>query len=65
MHEKYRGHDQIYTAANGVGMEISRIGNSIINTQHKNLVLKDIMHVHDASKSLLSVHALLLIIMSS
>uniref|UniRef100_A0A453J993 Uncharacterized protein n=1 Tax=Aegilops tauschii subsp. strangulata TaxID=200361 RepID=A0A453J993_AEGTS len=37
MHEKYHGHDQVYTAANGAGMEISHVGQSFIKTPHKNL----------------------------
>uniref|UniRef100_A0A453EQ70 Retrovirus-related Pol polyprotein from transposon TNT 1-94-like beta-barrel domain-containing protein n=1 Tax=Aegilops tauschii subsp. strangulata TaxID=200361 RepID=A0A453EQ70_AEGTS len=37
MHEQYRGQDQVYTAANGVGMEISHIGQAVIKTPHKNL----------------------------
>lgn len=56
MHEKYRGHDQIYTAANGAGMEISHIGQLIIKTPHKSLVLNGILHVPNASKTLLFVH---------
>ena len=60
MHDKYRGHDQIYTAANGAGMEINRIGQSIIKTPHKDLVLKEILHVPNASKTLLSVHRIAL-----
>ena len=31
MHEKYRGHDQIYTAANGGGMEISHWYVSVVS----------------------------------
>uniref|UniRef100_A0A453KL04 Uncharacterized protein n=1 Tax=Aegilops tauschii subsp. strangulata TaxID=200361 RepID=A0A453KL04_AEGTS len=39
LHEKYCGHDQVYTATNGAGMEISHIGHSFIKTPHKNLEL--------------------------
>ena len=60
MQEKYRGHDEVYTVANGAGMKISHIGQSIIETPHKNLVLKDILHVPNASKTLLSVHRIAL-----
>ena len=60
MHEKYRGHEQIYTVGNGAGMEISRIGQSTIKTPHKDLVLKEILHVPNASKTLLSVHRIAL-----
>ena len=45
MHEKYRGNDPIYTAANGPSMEISHIGKSIIETPHTNLEHNDILHV--------------------
>uniref|UniRef100_A0A453AEN7 Uncharacterized protein n=1 Tax=Aegilops tauschii subsp. strangulata TaxID=200361 RepID=A0A453AEN7_AEGTS len=39
MHENYRGHDQVYTAANGAGMDISDVGQSFIKTPHKTLEL--------------------------
>ena len=60
MHEKYRGNDQVYTAANGAGMEISHIGQSHIKTPYKNLEIKDILHVPNASKTLLSVRRIAL-----
>ena len=60
MHEKYRGNDPIYTAANGPSMEISHIGKSIIETPHTNLELNDILHVPNAAKNLLSVHRIAL-----
>ena len=60
MQEKYRGHDEVYTVANGAGMKISHIGQSVIGTPHKNLVLKDILHVPNASKTLLCVHRIAL-----
>ena len=60
MHEKYRGHDQVYTAANGAGMEISHVGQSFIKTPHKNLEINDILYVPNASKTLLSVHRIAL-----
>ena len=60
MHEKYHGNDQIYTAANGAGMEISHIGQAVIKTPHKNLEINEILHVPNASKTLLSVHRIAL-----
>ena len=50
----------IYTAANGAGMEVSRISQSIIKTPHKDLVLKEILHVPNASRTLLLVHRIAL-----
>jgi hypothetical protein len=57
--DKYKGRDQVHTA-NGNGMNISHIGNSILRTQHNSLHLKNILHVPSASKNLLPVHRLTL-----
>jgi hypothetical protein len=59
MHEKYRGHDQVHNA-NGEGIEISHVGHSIIKTPHQNIHLKNILHVPNTSKNLLSVHRIAL-----
>jgi histone deacetylase 1/2 len=56
-HERYHGNDQVH-AANGVGMNISHIGNSIIPTHDQNIHLKDVLHVPDATKNLASAHRL-------
>ena len=58
MQEKYRGHDQVYTAANGAGMKISHIGHAYVRTPTRNLHLKNIMHVPKATKNLISAHRL-------
>jgi hypothetical protein len=55
MHEPYTGADQIH-AANGSGMNITRIGTSIIPTPTHNLSLNNVLHVPSAHKNLVSVH---------
>jgi hypothetical protein len=37
-------------------MHISHIGNSVLRTPHGSFDLNNILHVHSASKNLLSVH---------
>jgi hypothetical protein len=59
MHEKYNGNDRVHTA-NGNGMQISHIGQSILCTPHDSLQLKDVLYVPTASKNLLSIHKLTL-----
>jgi histone deacetylase 1/2 len=56
-YEKYNGNDQVH-AANGAGMNIDHVGNSIVQSHDQNLHLKNILHVPDASKSLISAHRL-------
>ena len=53
--EKYNGGDQIRTAS-GSGMNITHIGSSIVQNPMKNLHLKDVLHVPQTSKNLVSVH---------
>ncbi|WVZ77133.1 hypothetical protein U9M48_025033 [Paspalum notatum var. saurae] len=55
--DKYNGTDQIH-AANGAGMKISHVGQSTIHTPNRNLHLKNILHVPNSSKNLVSVHRL-------
>jgi hypothetical protein len=57
VHDRYRGNDQIHTA-NGAGMNICRIGHSIVKTPHHNLMLKNVIYTPDATKNLVSVHKL-------
>ena len=57
--EKYHGQDQVH-AANGEGMRISHIGNSVFKTPHKKIHLRRILHIPSASKNLLSVHRIAL-----
>jgi hypothetical protein len=56
-HEKYNGSEQIHTAS-GQGMKIEHIGNSVITTPVRPLYLKNILHVPQATKSLISAHCL-------
>jgi hypothetical protein len=53
--EKYSGSDQVHTAS-GSGMPVAHIGQSPIHAWDHNLVLKDILHVPNASKNLVSIH---------
>jgi hypothetical protein len=55
MHEKYTGHEQIH-AANGGGMQITHVGNSIIITPSHILSLKNVLHVPNSHKNLVSFH---------
>jgi hypothetical protein len=54
-HEKYGGGDQVHTVGDS-GMPIRHIGQSTISSHGRNLILKDILHVPTASKSLVFVH---------
>jgi hypothetical protein len=56
--EKYKGTDQIHTAS-GEGMNIKHIGHTIVPTPSRPLHLKNILHVPQASKNLVSVHRLI------
>jgi hypothetical protein len=53
--DTYNGNDQIY-AANESGMCIKHVGQSIICTPHRNLLLNNVLHVPHASKNLAYVH---------
>jgi hypothetical protein len=55
MHERYNGNDQI-RAANGAGMDITRIGQSVIPTSTRPLHLNQVLHVPLAHKQLVSIH---------
>jgi histone deacetylase 1/2 len=55
--DRYNGNEQIHTAS-GSGMDIRHIGNSVIHAPHHDLHLNDILHVPQASKSLLSTSRL-------
>jgi hypothetical protein len=50
MHDPYVGNDQIH-AANGSGMNITRVGNSIIPIITHNLVLNNVVHVPSSHKN--------------
>jgi hypothetical protein len=49
MHDYYSGNDQIH-AANGSGMDITRVGNSIIPTPRGNFILNNVLHVPSTHK---------------
>jgi hypothetical protein len=53
--DKYSGGDQFHTA-NGAGMMINHIGHSVLHTPSRDLVLKNIPHVSQASKNFASTH---------
>jgi hypothetical protein len=53
----YNGNEQIHTTS-GSGMDIRHIGNYVIHTPTHDLHLNDILHVPQASKSLLSTSRL-------
>jgi hypothetical protein len=53
--EKYHGAEQIHTV-DGAGMDICHVGETTIHTQHRDLKLKNILHVPQATKNLDSVH---------
>jgi histone deacetylase 1/2 len=54
MQERYHGKDHVQTA-NGTGMRITHIGQSIIPTSSHPLYLKNILHVPYVTRNLLSV----------
>jgi hypothetical protein len=55
--DRYNGNDQIHTAS-GSGMDIHHIGHSVIHTPSHDLHLNNILHVPNATKSLLSTSRL-------
>jgi hypothetical protein len=55
--DKYNGGDQVH-AANGSGMEIVHVGDSILHSPSIDIHLKHVLHVPKAHKNLASVHRL-------
>jgi histone deacetylase 1/2 len=55
--DRYNGNEQIHTAS-GSGMDIHHIGNSVIHTPTHDLHLKNILHVPQATKNLISTSRL-------
>jgi histone deacetylase 1/2 len=55
--DRYQGQDQVHNA-NGSGMDIHHIGHSLHHTPSHALRLNNILHVPEATKSLLSTHQL-------
>ncbi|XP_012702882.1 uncharacterized protein LOC101777117 [Setaria italica] len=56
-HDKYKGGEHIHTES-GAGMEIKHVGHSIVPTHSRDLYLKNILHVPQATKNLVFVHRL-------
>jgi hypothetical protein len=57
MRENYDGNDQVH-AANGSGMTIKYVGHSTVSTPHRRILLKNVLHVSQATCNLASVHRL-------
>jgi hypothetical protein len=57
-HDRYLGKDQIQVA-NSAGLSISHIGHSRLAGPMHSLALKNILHVPDISKNLLSVNRII------
>jgi hypothetical protein len=55
MHQQYNGNEQI-RAANGAGMDIAHVGQSVIPTPTHPLHLNQVFHVPNAHKQLVSIH---------
>jgi ribosomal protein L15 len=55
MRDDYTGNDQIHTAS-GAGMEIQKIGQSIVHTPDRNLLLNNVLFAPEANKNLIFVH---------
>jgi hypothetical protein len=55
MHQQYNGNEQI-RAANGAGMDIVHVGQSVIPTPTRHLHLNQVLHVSNAHKQLVSIH---------
>jgi histone deacetylase 1/2 len=55
--ERYNGHEQVHVG-NGAGLQISHIGHSTINADANPLQLRNVLHVPQISKHLLSAHQL-------
>jgi hypothetical protein len=60
--DKYHGNDQVHIAS-GAGMRINQIGQSIVKTPKRNLILNNVLYVPKANKNLASVHRLTMITM--
>jgi hypothetical protein len=55
IHERYNGGEQVQVG-NGAGLDILHTGHSSISTAERPLVLRNILHVPQIAKHLLSVH---------
>jgi hypothetical protein len=57
MMENYGGNDQVH-AANGSGMTIKHVCHTAVSTLHRRILLKNVLHVPQATCNLASVHRL-------
>jgi hypothetical protein len=57
MREKYHGQDQIHIA-DGLGIHITHVDNSIIPTPTHDIRLNNVLHVPSTSKNLVFIHRL-------
>jgi hypothetical protein len=57
MRENYGGNNQVH-AANGSGMTIKHVGYSAVSTPHRRILLKNVLHIPQATRNLASVHHL-------
>jgi len=55
--DKYSGNEQVH-AANGTGMEIGYVGHSVLHSPRTHIHLNNVLHVPQASKSLISINRL-------
>jgi hypothetical protein len=57
MKEHYVGQDQVHVV-NGLGMIIKHVGQSIVSTPSRSIILKNILHVPQSTHNLAYVHCL-------
>jgi hypothetical protein len=57
MKEHYGGQNQVH-AANGSGMAIKHVGQSMVSTLSRSIILKNVLHVPQFTHNLTSVHRL-------
>ena len=56
--DRYKGYDQVQVA-NGTGLSIAHVGSSSVAMfNHPPILLKNVLHVPNIKKNLLSVHKL-------
>jgi hypothetical protein len=58
MRENYGGNDQVH-AVNGSGMTIKHVSHSAVSTPHRCILLKNVLHIPQATRNLASVHHLI------
>jgi hypothetical protein len=55
MQENCGGHDQVHTT-NGIGLAIEHVGQSIVSNPSRRILLKNVLHVSQATRKLAFVH---------